>query len=46
MAEQYIRTVLNVGGNNKEIQIPSQYNGWQHILLDIDPRGDSVKLFL
>jgi hypothetical protein len=40
MAEQYIRKVLNVGGNSKDIQIPSQYSGWQHVLLDIDPRGN------
>lgn len=40
MTGQYIRTVLNVGGSHKEIKIPSQYNGWQHILLDIDPRGN------
>jgi hypothetical protein len=39
MAEQYIRKVLNVGGNSKNIQIPSQYSGWQQVLLDIDPRG-------
>ena len=32
--------VLNVGGNNKKIPIPPQYNGWQHDLLDIDPRGN------
>jgi hypothetical protein len=29
--------VLNVGGNNKQIAIPSYYDGWQHDLLDIDP---------
>lgn len=40
MAEQYIRKVLNVGGNSKDIQIPSQYSSWQHVLLDIDPRGN------
>ena len=31
--------VLNVGGNNKTIPLPPQYDGWQHVLLDIDPRG-------
>lgn len=31
--------VLNVGGNNKEIPIPSHFDQWQHDLLDIDPRG-------
>jgi hypothetical protein len=40
MAEQCIRKVLNVGGNSKDIPIPSQYSGWQHFLLDIDPRGN------
>lgn len=33
------RKVLNVGGNSKNIQIPVQYDGWEHILLDIDPEG-------
>ena len=33
------KKVLNVGGNNKSIPIPSHYNGWQHDLLDIDPSG-------
>ncbi|BCB28350.1 hypothetical protein SKTS_32360 [Sulfurimicrobium lacus] len=31
--------VLNVGGNNKDIPIPAPYDGWEHILLDIDPKG-------
>jgi predicted SAM-dependent methyltransferase len=26
-----------VGGNSKEIQLPFLYDGWQHVLLDIDP---------
>jgi hypothetical protein len=30
--------VLNVGGNSKTIPIPSYYSGWEHLLLDIDPR--------
>ena len=34
-----MQKVLNVGGNNKTIPLPSQYLGWQHVLLDIDPRG-------
>jgi SAM-dependent methyltransferase len=33
------RKVLNVGGNSKSIPIPPQYDGWQHLLLDVDPRG-------
>ena len=35
-----MRKVLNVGGNNKTIPLPSQYAGWEHVLLDIDPRGN------
>ncbi len=34
------RTVLNVGGNNKGIAIPVCYDGWKHVLLDIDPKGN------
>lgn len=34
-----IRRVLNVGGNNKDIELPDHYRGWEHVLLDIDPRG-------
>lgn len=34
-----MRKVLNVGGNSKEIPLPSQYAGWEHVLLDIDPKG-------
>lgn len=32
--------VLNVGGGSKSIPIPSHYSGWEHVLLDIDPRGN------
>ncbi|MBF0158864.1 MAG: methyltransferase domain-containing protein [Magnetococcales bacterium] len=35
-----MRKVLNVGGNSKAIAIPDCYDGWEHILLDIDPRGN------
>lgn len=35
-----VRTVLNVGGNNKAIPLPSLYDGWEHVLLDIDPQGN------
>jgi SAM-dependent methyltransferase len=31
--------VLNVGGNNKAIPLPPYYKGFEHLLLDIDPRG-------
>src|SRR5438045_373142 len=33
------RKVLNVGGGNKAIELPRQYVGFQHVLLDIDSRG-------
>jgi SAM-dependent methyltransferase len=36
----YTKKVLNVGGNNKDISIPDHYKGWEHALLDIDPRGN------
>ncbi len=32
--------VLNVGGNSKKIPLPALYTGWEHVLLDIDPRGN------
>jgi SAM-dependent methyltransferase len=34
-----VRKVLNVGGNNKRIPLPRQYDEWEHVLLDIDPKG-------
>lgn len=34
-----LKTFLNVGGNNKSIELPSIYQGWKHVLLDIDPKG-------
>jgi len=34
-----MKKVLNVGGNSKAIPLPSQYEGWEHVLLDIDPKG-------
>ena len=34
-----MKSVLNVGGGSKGIPIPRHYAGWQHHLLDIDPRG-------
>ncbi|HXD40308.1 MAG TPA: hypothetical protein VN649_07080 [Ramlibacter sp.] len=33
------KRVLNVGGGSKATAIPSYFDGWQHELLDIDPRG-------
>lgn len=35
-----IKKILNVGGNSKAIAIPNCFEGWQHDLLDIDPRGN------
>jgi predicted SAM-dependent methyltransferase len=32
--------VLNVGGGSKLTGIPEYFEGWQHDLLDIDPRGE------
>lgn len=31
------RRVLNVGGADKAIPIPAHYDGWEHVLLDIQP---------
>jgi ubiquinone/menaquinone biosynthesis C-methylase UbiE len=33
------RKVLNVGGNSRQIALPTQYAGFEHLLLDIDPSG-------
>lgn len=32
-----MKSVLNVGGNSKDIPIPAYFEGWKHDLLDIDP---------
>lgn len=32
--------VLNVGGGSKDIALPPQYAGFEHVLLDIDPAGN------
>jgi hypothetical protein len=32
--------LLNVGGCNKHIAIPAHFNGWDHLLLDIDPNPE------
>ena len=34
-----IKRVLNAGGGSKATAIPGYFAGWQHDLLDIDPRG-------
>jgi hypothetical protein len=31
---------LNVGGGSKSIPVPGHYDGWVHLLLDIDPAGN------
>jgi SAM-dependent methyltransferase len=33
--------VLNVGGSSNAIAIPGYFDGWEHLLLDIDPRGNA-----
>ena len=33
------RKVLNVGGNSKAIPLPPLFDGYEHLLLDIDPKG-------
>ena len=33
-----MRRVLNVGGGSKDIAIPAHYEGWEHVLLDVDAR--------
>jgi len=34
-----MKKVLNVGGNSKDIPLPPQYTGFEHLLLDINPKG-------
>ncbi len=34
-----MKRLLNVGGNNKAIPLPPEYAEFDHLLLDIDPRG-------
>ncbi|MCL7487981.1 MAG: class I SAM-dependent methyltransferase [Desulfobulbaceae bacterium] len=34
-----MKKVLNVGGNSKTISLPPQYAEFEHVLLDIDPKG-------
>lgn len=31
---------LNVGGGSKGVWLPEIYAGWEHVLLDIDPKGE------
>ncbi|MGB5440757.1 MAG: methyltransferase domain-containing protein [Gammaproteobacteria bacterium] len=39
LGQTEVKRVLNVGGNNKAIPLPSQYTEFEHLLLDIDPKG-------
>lgn len=34
------KRVLNVGGGTKAIQLPVDFDGWEHVLLDIKPGPD------
>ena len=34
-----MKKVLNVGGGSKSIALPPQYAAFEHLLLDIDPKG-------
>jgi SAM-dependent methyltransferase len=34
-----VKRVLNVGGNSRDIPLPPVYQGWENVLLDIDPRA-------
>lgn len=34
-----MKRLLNVGGGSKSIQLSPEYDGFEHILLDIDPAG-------
>ena len=36
-----MKKVLNVGGNSKKIPLPPEYEGWEHVLLDIDPKSEA-----
>lgn len=36
-----MKRVLNVGGNSKDIALPPFYAGWEHVMLDIDPKTNA-----
>jgi len=38
-------SLLNVGGGSKSFALPAHYEGWQHLLLDIDPKGGADVVF-
>lgn len=33
-----MKKVINIGGNKKSIPLPREFEGWEHVLLDIDPK--------
>lgn len=35
-----MKKLLNLGGGDKGLALPPIFNDWQHVLLDIDPRGN------
>ena len=35
-----MKRVLNVGGNSRNIALPPIFDGWEKVLLDIDPKGN------
>lgn len=35
-----MKRFLNVGGGSKAVWLPDIYRGWEHVLLDIDPKGE------
>jgi SAM-dependent methyltransferase len=35
-----LKNVLNVGGNSKQIPLPPHFAEFEHLLLDIDPKGE------
>jgi SAM-dependent methyltransferase len=39
MTGEQRRKVLNVGGGSKAIALPAYYRDFEHLILDIDPRG-------
>ncbi len=34
-----MKRLLNVGGGSKSLKLPPEYDGFEHLLLDIDPAG-------
>ena len=40
-----VKKFLNVGGGRKYVPLPAHFQGWEHVLLDIDPRGNPDIVF-